>query len=289
MEAAELLYRIKHLNVWKKEGQRAPHKPLLILLALGQFQCRQTVLPYETVRPKLSKLLEEFGPPRRSYHPEEPFVRLTTDGIWTLTHEVDKRSFSSAQLLREGIAGGFTQEVLELLTRMPELVQQVAEHLLLEILPDSTHADLLEEVGLDFATGLRQRRDPKFRERILRAYEHRCAICDFNVRLGHILVGIEAAHIQWHQAGGPDSEENGIALCALHHKLFDRGVFTITDQREMMVAEHAHGTHGFEEWLMRYHGQKIRMPIHPLYLPRASFLHWHSREVFKGPARFHTG
>ena len=36
-------------------------------------------------------------------------------------------------------------------------------------------------------------------------------------------LGIEAAHIKWHQAGGPDTEDNGLALCTLHHKRFDRG------------------------------------------------------------------
>jgi putative restriction endonuclease len=100
------------------------------------------------------------------------------------------------------------------------------------------------------------------------------------------LVAIEAAHIQWHQAGGPDHEDNGIALCSLHHKLFDRGVFTISQERVMLVAEDAHGSKGFDEWLMRYHGTEIRQPIHPQYQPKDLFLGWHIREVFRGPARY---
>lgn len=94
-------------------------------------------------------------------------------------------------------------------------------------------------------------------------------------------MAIDAAHIQWHQAGGPDTEVNGISLCSLHHKLFDRGVFTITGEREMLVAEQAHGTNGFEEWLMRFHGKKVRSPIHPVYTPNENFLDWHIREVFR--------
>lgn len=46
---------------------------------------------------------------------------------------------------------------------------------------------------------------------------------------------------------GPDTEENGVALCSMHLKLFDRGVFTITEERELLVAEQAHGTNGFDE------------------------------------------
>ena len=57
-----------------------------------------------------------------------------------------------------------------------------------------------------------------FRERVLRAYEHRCAFC--NLRHEQLL---EAAHIT------PDSDplgepivSNGMSLCRLHHVAFDR-------------------------------------------------------------------
>ncbi|MDY6826606.1 MAG: HNH endonuclease [Bacillota bacterium] len=97
---------------------------------------------------------------------------------------------------------------------------------------------------------------------------------------------MEAAHIKWHQAGGPDEIVNGIALCSMHHKLFDRGVFTLNDDMIFRVAEDAHGTGGMEEWLMRYHGKQIRKPQRPNYYPDDDFLHWHVREVFRGPARY---
>ncbi|MWC27613.1 phosphorothioated DNA-binding restriction endonuclease [Paenibacillus sp. MMS18-CY102] len=286
MEETWLKNKLSNLSIWKKNGQRAPHKPLLILLALAQLQQHKTVLPYEEARVKLRKLLMEFGPPRKSYHPEEPFVRLTTDGIWSLTSTVDKKNFSDKQLLTEQVSAGFTDEVLVLLQNNERLIQELVEALLNEHFPESIHQDILDEIGLDCSIRRKRKRDPHFRDRILKAYEFSCAVCGFNVRLGHQLVGIDAAHIQWHQAGGPDSEENGIALCSLHHKLFDRGVFTITGERELLVAEQAHGTHGFEEWLMRYHGKQVRSPINPVYTPKESFVNWHIREVFRGPARY---
>lgn len=228
----------------------------------------------------------EFGPPRRSYHPEEPFVRLTTDGIWRLSDPVDKRQFSDKQLLERHIEGGFNEEVLTLLQNNEFVMQELAELLLNEHFPETIHQDILDEIGLDFSLRKKRKRDPEFRDRILKAYEYSCAVCGFNVRLGHQLVGVDAAHIQWHQAGGPDTEENGIALCSLHHKLFDRGVFMITVDRELLVAEQAYGAQGFEEWLMRFHGKKIRSPIHPAYAPEEKFINWHMREVFREPARY---
>jgi putative restriction endonuclease len=150
-------------------------------------------------------------------------------------------------------------------------------------IPKNVHQDILNAVGLDFTIYTKKKRDPEFREKILRAYGYSCAVCGFNVRLAVALVGVEAAHIKWHQAGGPDTEENGIALCSMHHKLFDRGVFTLTPERKMVVSQDAHGTHGFEEWLMRFNGRVVQEPIQPYYYPDHLFLDWHAREVFKGP------
>ncbi len=70
----------------------------------------------------------------------------------------------------------------------------------------------------------------------------------------------------------------------MHHKLFDKGVFTFSEQKEVLVSEKAYGTNGFEEWL--FHGKRIKEPIRPVYQPKEIYLHWHVREEFKGPARY---
>ena len=130
-----------------------------------------------------------------------------------------------------------------------------------------------------------QRVDPEFREKVLRAYEYKCAVCGFDVRLDHYPIALEAAHIKWHQAGGPDVEVNGLALCALHHKLFDREAFTLSKNFEVKVSDRAYGTIGFNEWLMKFHGEKIKYPQRKNYLPDNSFRAWHVREVFQGDFR----
>ncbi len=285
MNADELKTKIQKLSIWKKGDQRAPHKPLLILYALGQMQAQSDrLLSYEETRVRLTELLREFGPIRKSYHPEEPFVRLKKDGIWMLDREVNEKSPNNRQLLNDHVSAGFTSEVFGLLNEDQSLMQEVSQVILDKHFPETMHEDLLDAVGLDFTLYTRKKRDPKFRERILRAYGYSCAICGFNVRLAHTLVGIEAAHIKWHQAGGPDTEENGIALCSLHHKLFDRGVFTLTEERRMIVSQDAHGTHGFQEWLMNFNGKTVREPIQAYYYPNQTYLNWHVKEVFRGPS-----
>ena len=85
MNREEFLRALEDLNVWKRGGVRAPHKPLLLLLALGRLsQDENRLVRYEDVEARLRQLLERFGPPRQVTHPEFPFWHLQTDGIWEI-------------------------------------------------------------------------------------------------------------------------------------------------------------------------------------------------------------
>ena len=56
-----------------------------------------------------------------------------------------------------------------------------------------------------------------FRERVLRAYRSRCAVC----RLRHHEL-LDAAHIVPNSEAGAPRVPNGLALCKLHHAAFDK-------------------------------------------------------------------
>jgi putative restriction endonuclease len=294
MDRNDLLEKINALNVWKQGDQRAPHKPLLLLYALGRLQQNKTrLIPYAEVDRTLRELLIEFGPSRARYHPEYPFWRLQNDGIWALTQTeglARRRSNTDPTrraLLDNDVVGGFPKPIYELLIRNPSLVGKITQLILQEHFPSSMHQDILDAVGLEFETPQtnRRKRDAAFRERVLRAYTYRCAICGFDIRIDNRTIGLEAAHIKWHQAGGPDIEENGIALCTMHHKLLDRGAFRITSDYRMRVSERVHGTSGVEEWLLRYHDAPVGQPQRSAYQLDSTYLSWHVREVFKGPER----
>ncbi len=284
----ELMKAISDLNIWRQGDQRAPHKPLLILYALAKYQNQGLQrISYEDTRRDLKQLLMDFGPSRKSYHPEQPFVRLTHDGIWQLNQAVDNDHIKDNWLLAQEAEGGFTEEVLGLIATNPALIREIAEILLEQHFSETLHQEILAAIGLDiseiqYVTHRARKRDPQFRDRILSAYGYRCAVCGYDVRLQNQPVGLEAAHIKWHQAGGPDREENGLALCSLHHKLFDLGAFTIGQDQDIKISRYANGSTGLQEWLVRFKGQRIRKPVEVLYQPEAGFVDWHVREVFKG-------
>jgi putative restriction endonuclease len=280
------------LTVWTRGDQRAPHKPLLILYALGRWQQGQTEVTYHQVEPDLTSLLREFGPPRRSDHPEQPFWRLQNDGIWTVQApgNLPKKSGSDfptlAALRANNPRASFSAEVQAALAADPTLVAAIAARLLENHFPESLHQDILNAVGLSLESPrMTKNRDPAFRKKVLTAYEYRCAVCGFDVRLGSVSIALDAAHIRWHQAGGPDREENGLALCVLHHKTFDLGAFTVNHEGLLLVSDQANGTAGFEDQLLRHHGKTVRAPQRPEWKPQAEHLAWHGREVFKGAAR----
>lgn len=297
MTADELRDRVAALTVWKRRGVRAPHKPLLLLYALARFAEGHERMPYAEVELKLAVLLEDFGPPRKSHHPNYPFWRLQNDGLWALDGAAGLPTRKSntdppvTALRTRNPVGRFPDPVAVALRREPALVADLA-HLLLDAhFAPSLHDEILDAVGLDpAALGTparrpRRRRDPAFRDAVLRAYGYRCAVCGFDARVGHTLVGIDAAHVQWHQAGGPDAVPNGLALCALHHRLLDRGAWTLTADRTVRVAEAAHGGEAFERWVLAFHGRPLVAPASDVYRVAEPHVAWHHREVFRRPAR----
>lgn len=95
-------------------------------------------------------------------------------------------------------------------------------------------------MGFDIRTSLRQR-DPKFRRAVLRAYNYQCAVCGFNMRHDNAPIALEAAHIRWKQHHGPCEVPNGSALCAIHHKAFDRGSIGTDENSRVVVSDAVNG------------------------------------------------
>ena len=294
MNRQDVIKQFEGIKMWTRGSERAPHKPLLLLMALGRVSRGESPeLPYRDVDRDLRQLLLDFGPRRKSYHPEYPFWRLQNDGIWLvrdaeqLPRRKGKDDAKRTELLRHNTAGCFTPEIQTALQRDPGLVAEIAEMILEANFATSLHDDLLAAVGLSLETGTtrKSKRDPAFREKVLRAYEHRCAVCGFDLRLGSSDLALEAAHIMWHQAGGPDVESNGLALCSIHHKMLDRGAFTVSNEYRVLVSQEVFGSSGMEEYLLRFHGYRIRDPQSADYLASPDYLDWHRKEVFRNPAR----
>lgn len=292
MTREEIIEKFQNLNLWKRGGQRAAHKPLLVLYAIGKLlRGESRGISFADTEDDLQNLLREFGPWRKNYQSQHPFWRLQNDEVWEVTNTDQIRQTSSGDAyvtdLRLHGIGSFPQAITDQLQNDSRLTFEIIYNLLDEHFPITRHSEILQAVNiqLPFQVFETKRRSLSFRENVLKAYERKCAVCGFDVKLGNTPIGLEAAHIKWKSHGGPSKAVNGLALCVLHHELFDRGAFTLSKEQQVLVSDEAHGTKGFKEWLKKYHGKKILLPQRRSHYPGSDFIHWHVKEVFQGDYR----
>lgn len=242
------LARLASLRQHQHDGKRSPHKPLLVLLALGQFAaCGSSELPWSVAEARLARLIAEFGPATRTSPGQRaayPFTRLRSDGVWQLDHDV--RMDAVRPLTEQQVVGRF-ESSLEAALRANN----------------------------------QRRRDPAWRIKVLQAWDEQCAFCGYDGRLGDLPIGVEAAHVRWFAHAGPDTLDNGLALCMLHHKLFDRGALGLDHARRVMVSRTFTARTEAGRTVYDLHGHELR-PRPGTREPAEEHLTWHRSEVFKG-------
>ncbi|MEQ5138049.1 phosphorothioated DNA-binding restriction endonuclease [Providencia alcalifaciens] len=280
--------KVSNILTWRKGDQRAPHKPLLLLLALSEYRKgHERLFNYgkEIHRPLLD-LLVNFGPSRREHYPNMPFWRLARDGFWDLeSHEKcllqgKTKQPSKNELIKQNVVGGFNPESYQLLLDKPNLIDKLAQQILSEHFPENVQ-DIIAN-RLDFPLQeIRKIRDPAFRKNILRAYNYQCAICGYNLRYDSAVVGLEAAHIKWKQFGGPCTTNNGLALCSLHHSAFDMGAISIDDNMNLLVSSGVNGSQMVEQLFWAFSNKSISLPKNLAECPSDVFINWHREQVFK--------
>jgi putative restriction endonuclease len=125
----------------------------------------------------------------------------------------------------------------------------------------------------------RKIRDANFRRQVIEAYDETCAITRLKITNGGGKAEVQAAHIWSVADGGPDVVQNGIALTATAHWLFDRHLISLTDERGLLVSHNkvpAELRDMFERQL-----QRIGLPSDERLWPRVDYIRRH-REAYLG-------
>jgi putative restriction endonuclease len=303
MTREELLSRLAGLRQARVGNVRVPHKPLLLLWLFGQFAATgSSAASYQQVEEPVSQLINDFGPPMTSASAARqraamPFVHLERE-LWDLrdasgneiTLDAPERR---AWLLERGAVGRLQAPVERLLADPGTLA--AAARLLLDLHFTPVLADLicaavdLDVPSLDLAGSDRVSRTVRFRprrrgfaEEVLRAYAYQCAMCGFDGALGHYPVAIEAAHVRWHSQQGPDEMANALALCSLHHTLFDLGVLGITEDHQICVSRLYVARTEAGRAVDALAGKTLLVPRPQLPSVDVIYISWHHRQVFKG-------
>lgn len=306
--SSTILHRIKRLKTAQVGGKRAPHKPLLILLALAQYQQGRHIVRFADIEQPLVQLLRCWAPPIKSApNPTKPWWHLKSDGFWDI-HDLEKLgSEQTIKAYRQSTAS-FSPDVLHWLDTDDSALTSIAWLVLEEHFFESTWDDVLTQCELDIpapfalssspsytaagvqdSTSVAKRyRASHFRRDVLKAYDYRCAVSDFQLSIGGVAIGCEAAHVRAHSFEGPDSVDNGLALEPTLHQLYDRGIWTLTDDCRVLVSQEFSGSGSALERIRALHGQPIRSPMLGQPKPNIEHIRWHREArlggVFRGPA-----
>lgn len=292
----DIIQRINQINFWQRNNLRAPHKPLLLLMTLGRiYQLKSRLQPFSEIQDQLRSLLNSFGRAIPNQTPQEPYKRLPRNNLWEIVDENGRNlgyipEATVTELL--DTKGGFSISDYELLINDRDKILECAHVILDKHFENSWHNEILRRVNLpdrvhtsetdDEET--RRHTNPNFREDILSAYERKCAICGSGIRIRDSLIDLEAAHIKWRKAGGPDIEPNGLALCIFHHKAFDRGAIGLrasNDEFLVILSKRINGDGPARGWLNNYSNKPISRPNDNRHRPDSEFVAWHYKEIFR--------
>lgn len=304
----ELVDLLGRINVDRSHGERRPHKPLLLLLAIARLVGRgDRSLSFRQVEPELGELLHRFAPPVRKVNAGNPWWRLCNDGLWEIAGsdriDVDASGIPEIGVLR-GTVGGLPERFATALLGDAALVQRAVGRILSDHFDPTWHETVLEAVGLGApSTALtetagavppaelvresvdRWRRPSTFAQAVMHAYDHRCALTGYRATMGGVPIAVEAAHLHWHCKGGPASVENGLALNPTLHRLLDFGAWSLDDDRRVIVSDAYREDPAAHAYLQPLGGRRVRDPrpgFPPLHLDH---IRWHREPTLGGVFR----
>ena len=138
------------------------------------------------------------------------------------------------------------------------------------------HVDEFKLVGNKPTDYSRQRRKDRkgqqqFRQSLLQAYDHRCAITrEPNAEV------LEATHIEPYVDRASNHVQNGILMRVDLHRLFDAGLLGIDQSFSVLVSSQLR-----ESRYVELAGRKLTVPHDSSQKPSSVAIAWHKRERFR--------
>lgn len=122
-------------------------------------------------------------------------------------------------------------------------------------------------------------RDKAFRSAVCLAYKSTCAVTGLKIINGGGRPEVQAAHIRPVSDKGPDAIRNGIALCGTVHWMFDRGLISIDDDYNVLVANDSVPDQARSLLDIR---RRLAVPDRAELAPHPEYLRYHRENIFKG-------
>jgi putative restriction endonuclease len=301
--------KFSKLRVDRAHGSVAPHKPILLLSVIEQFQ-QNTIQQNEIfLSPELiSTFLKYWTHLGSDSHRSDialPFYHLTGDGFWHLSPNPGFESTIAAKVklksltaLRNAVNYAYLDD--ELFNFLQDLESR--NYLITAIIQEwfskqeeefqslyrvdafqEFQLRLFEKGGATYSIrDLEDQeraviRDAAFRKIVVSLYNQRCAFCRLRIISLDSQNIVDGAHIKPFSEFRDDRFDNGLALCKNHHWAFDRGWFSINDDYQIVIPhdrfteESPRDTRPMQE----FNGEPLFLPTQETHYPRLESLYWH--------------
>lgn len=130
-------------------------------------------------------------------------------------------------------------------------------------------------------------RSTAFRRVVVDAYQHTCALCGIRIVTPEGRTAVAAAHIVPWSHSHNDDPRNGMALCGLHHWIFDQGLITVTPKYIIRTSPVLALNEQHAASVLMLNGKAIYKPTDQALWPASVALHWHMERIFR-PVGPHT-
>ena len=138
----------------------------------------------------------------------------------------------------------------------------------------------LKEVPATDNMYLSESRSVGFRRVVVDAYKHTCSFCGIRVVTPDGHTAVAAAHIVPWSHSHINDPRNGIALCGLHHWVFDQGLVCVGADYRLQISPVVISEENFAPLIVALDGKEMHLPdAQPLW-PAKSALRWHIDNIF---------
>lgn len=277
-----------NLRVDRKDNI-APHKPLLLLVVAELAEQGKL----EPILPLTGELVFRFlafwtvVADRRSQKPNIrlPFYHMRSDGCWIPLNENGEPT-----LERMRVAAARFDETFVACLHDPAFRKQLRHVLIARYFADAgERAALYDLVGLPvppddvvqadaklYEESRERGREARFRLTVVPAYNYTCALTGYRCVTADAGSIVDAAHIHQFADSRNNHPQNGLALCKNAHWMFDQGLWSLTDDYNVIVANTRFHESGADALLLtRMTGTRIHLPSDKAYWPDIIHLSWH--------------
>jgi len=288
--------RFEKLRVARRDGHESPHKPCMLLAAVGLAEAgllEANRIDYAP--PLLDRYLEIFEIVRtESDHPNPyfPFFHLRGDGFWHLEAKPGKEAIlavmSTARShaeISENIAHAYLDPELHACLadagtrdqlRQSLIVRWFGQHAhtLSRLFQEDHYEKGLRDVVADRAAEEapvrygRAARDTAFRRVVTEAYDYRCAASGMRIVLPEDIVMVEAAHLIPFSETQDDDPRNGIALTPNFHWALDRYLIAPGPDYKWRVSKLVDERIADNRPLIELAGKELLLPKDERFWPR---------------------